>query len=182
MSSSIFFVLGIVLYIALTFAFKKVFYKGKIDSNNWMVFNLSIYAEIALVFLFLSIGVFEIVNLCMSMPIWYNWIFPVFWLLYFLIRAFYVFVNRNNFFKISESNFKYRVRNEEGNIKIVSYSFRERESAAPSFSRSGWFLKIWSSEDETDFIDFDLKDLNLEGFKVALEECLLKSKTAKKSI
>ena len=180
MSSSFFFILGVVLYVTLTFLFKKVFYKGKLDSNNRMVFNLSTYAEIALVMLFLSIGVFEIVNLCISTPIWYNWVFPVFWMIYFLQKAFFVFVNRNNYFEISESTFKYRVRNDEGCIKIVSYRFRERESAAPSFSRSGWFLKIWGSENETDFVDFDLKDLNLEGFKVPLEECLLKLKTARK--
>ena len=136
MSSSFFFILGVVLYVTLTFLFKKVFYKGKLDSNNRTVFNLSTYAEIALVMLFLSIGVFEIVNLCISTPIWYNWVFPVFWMIYFLQKAFFVFVNRNNYFEISESTFKYRVRNDEGCIKIVSYRFRERESAAPSFSRS----------------------------------------------
>lgn len=180
MHSSVFFVFGVIFYVILTLVFKKVFYNGKVDSNNWTVFNLSTYAEISLVLLFLSIGIFEILNLCISMPIWYNWIFPVFWLLYFLIRAFFVFVNRNNYFKISESNFKYRVRNKEGSLKIVSYSFRENESAAPSFSRSGWFLKIWSSENEADFVEFDLKNLNLEGFKDPIEECLLKLKMIKK--
>ena len=92
MHSIVFFVSGGIFYVILTFVFKKVFYNGKVDSNNWTVFNLSTFAEISLVVLFLSIGIFEILNLCISKPIWYNWIFPVFWLLYFLIRAFFVFV------------------------------------------------------------------------------------------
>jgi hypothetical protein len=41
-------------------------------------------------------------------------------------------------------------------------------------------LKIWISEDETDNIEFDLKNLNLEGFKEPIEEYLRNLNIARK--
>ena len=172
MNSSIYFIGGAIVYIILSLLFKKVFYRGRVGEGNCIVFNLSLYAEIALIILFLAVGFFEIINLYYSMPIWYNWIFPIFWLLYFFVKAFFVFVNRNNSFIFNGNKLQYSVGNERGEVEIVSYRFRQRKSEAPSFSRSGWFLKIWISEDEADNIEFDLKNLNLEGFKEPMEEYL----------
>ena len=170
MNTIAFFVIAIIAYILLGFLFKKFFYVGKFDNDNWMVFNLSIYAETFLTILYLTIGVYEGINLWTILPIWYEWIFPILWILYFAVKGLSVFMNRNNFLKFKDGEIKYHTIHEQGIFKIDSYKFTMKESDAVSFSKSGWFLELKGEDNEKKELILDLKEYNLQGFKDSIEK------------
>jgi len=181
MNSITIFLVTICTYFLLSIIFKKVFYKGKFDKDNWLVLNLSIYAEIMLTILFLSVGVWVVVDLCINLPIWYEWIWPIIWIFYFLFKGLFIFTSRNNYLKIKGSELKYRKGSEQGVFKIDSYKLLTKESAAPSFTsiKDGWFLELKGLDNDKKKMLFDLKDLNLEGYKKVLENYFNKTELKK---
>ena len=105
MNTMTFYLLALLGYIFANFIFKKIFYNGKLNEDNWLVFNLSPFAETMLTTLYLSVGVYEIVILSTTLPKWYEWIFPIFWILFFLMKGLFVLVTSKNYIKIKKSSY-----------------------------------------------------------------------------
>ena len=161
----------VIAYFVISILFNALFYKGRRDKNNWQVFNLSSYAELGLTCLFLTLGIYEIVNLINSLPIWYQWIIPILWCLYLFNKSLFIFRNRNNYLMFQNQNLKYKTRKKHGNFFIDSYKFLKKESASISYNDSWFlFLKGHRSNDKKNDLEFDLKNLNLEGYKNAIEK------------
>jgi hypothetical protein len=171
MNTMTFYLLALLGYIFANFIFKKIFYNGKLNEDNWLVFNLSPFAETMLTTLYLSVGVYEIVILSTTLPIWYEWIFPIFWIFWFSIKGFLVFLTRNNFIKIKGKIIEYNTTNGSGSFKTETYEFADH-------------LLVLRSIDNKKVppLILDLKDLNLIGFKSSIKKHLEKSELKKYNI
>ena len=178
MNTMTFYLLALLGYIFANFIFKKIFYNGKLNEDNWLVFNLSPFAETMLTTLYLSVGVYEIVILSTTLPKWYEWIFTIFWILFFLMKGLFVLVTSKNYIKIKNNTVEYyktiTIKEfEKGTFDFDSYRFIIKKTEAP-FSEKGLFLELNSIEDEKKQIEFDLKEMDLEGFKDSMEKYLEK--------
>ena len=170
-----FFLIGIVGYIVIDAVFKKIFNNGRVDQEGWMVFNLSIFAEMLIVFIYLSAGIGGAVLLFISKVVWYGWIMQIMWILYFFIKGILVYVNRNNYIRIKGNELQYQNVTKSGSLQVDSFNFQTKSSNALSIgSSSGWFLELRSDKRKKP-IELDLRDMNMNGFKGVIQKCLLDS-------
>ena len=167
------FVITLLIYIVFSFIGEKYFCKGKIDANDWKVFNLSIYIEMVLTLIYLSVPVFEIYNLIRTTPIWYEWIIPMVFILVFLVKALLVFTSRNYYIKLKGKLLEYNDANGRGVITIEKCFFKLEESQVST--GKSWHLEVVGRIDDKDIVKvFDLKSMNLNGFKNSIEDELKK--------
>ena len=167
MSSITIYIIAFLVYLTAGIIFNKIFYRERLDSNNYSVFNLSAIAEYILITIYLALVVFQVIMLATVIPIWYDWIFPLVWILYFSFKGISVFTNRNNYFKLNNSDLIYYSHKGQGSFVIQSYRIYEDVTAAPTlFNSKGWFLELKDIDNHIHV--FDLKDMNLDGFKTAI--------------
>jgi hypothetical protein len=161
------YIVAIISYVIAGIIFNKIFYRERLDSNNYSVFNLSAIAEYILISIYLALVVFQVIMLAKDIPIWYDWIFPLVWILYFSFKGISVFTNRNNYFKLNSSELIYYSPKVKGSLIIQSYRIYEDVTSAPSlFNSKGWFLELKDIDNHIHV--FDLKDMNLDGFKTSM--------------
>ena len=167
MSSITIYIIAFLVFFTAGIIFNKIFYRERLDSNNYSVFNLSAIAEYILITIYLALVVFQVIMLATVIPIWYDWIFPLVWILYFSFKGISVFTNRNNYFKLNNSDLIYYSHKGQGSFVIQSYRIYEDVTAAPTlFNSKGWFLELKDIDNHIHV--FDLKDMNLDGFKTAV--------------
>jgi|1048.fasta_scaffold20110_3 hypothetical protein len=167
---------GIGVYVAVSFLFKRFFYKGTLNEQGWHHFNLSPFAEYGLTIFYLGLGIIQLVVLFYEYPVWYKWFFPILWLLFFLLKALIYFSGRRNFIKIKGNTLSYfksiSIKEiEEAVFTFQTYQLYKNKTNYP-FKDKGWFLKLYGAEDENKQLELDLADMNLEGFKDAIEKVL----------
>ena len=157
-------------YLLISYFLKMIFFRGKVDKNNWVVFNFSIYAEIILTIIYFFIGIILLIGAVHASIIWYKLIFVIFMVCWFLFKSYFVFASRNNFIKVKGRELKYRDGKEQTSIIFESYKFTKKDTAMPSFAfNQGWFLELKPLNDDK-IVLLDLKYLNLEGYKNSLEK------------
>lgn len=165
------------VYLSVSFIAKKLFCKGQIDNNNWIIFNLSIYIEVFLTLIYLLIPAVDIYMLVTTLPLWYEWIIPIGFIFYFLAKGGMIFSARNNFIKIKDNQLEFKDNTEIGLISISSYKFSYGESDA--FGK-GWMLEIKGEKEKDEVIKkFDLKFMNLNNFKNPIQKTFEKLKIVK---
>lgn len=173
----------IVAYIFLSYVWRLIFCRGRKDREGWMIFNLSIFAELFLICLFLAVPGFDIYFLIQDPPVWYEWIVPIIFSLYFLAKGFFVFQARNCYIHVKGNLVRYQTPDSDGEFIAESYDLYYGESEVPAlYGKShGWNLSMKTTEHGKGKSHyFDLKEMNLNGFKSSLEKVLMESGIPKK--
>jgi hypothetical protein len=166
MNTLVFFAALAGIYILFSFISRKLFFQGKVDSENYMVYNVSSVLEYAQILVFLIVIFFQINSLATTLPIWYEWIIPVIMLLVFLSKSFIVFASRNNYIKVRDNEICYRAGDQSGSIKVESYCFFQ----GSDLEKGNWMLEIKGSDGGIDTVkNFNLNDLKLQGFRKNME-------------
>jgi hypothetical protein len=166
----IFLILLVVTIILLKMVWQALFCRAK-KTNNHVEFNLSIFAEFALMswyiasVCFMSYGLFT-----QSIP-WYGYLIPGAILLVNLAKVFEVFGNRRDFIRISGCILTWKDGDKTGEFEVRNYFFEDRKTEAFEFKVSGEatgpFLIVINAENKEH--SFDLKTMNLGGHYKALE-------------
>ncbi len=166
----LFLILVIVSIILLKMVWQALFCRAK-KANNQVEFNLSIFAEFALMSWYIASVCFMSYGLIIKSIPWYGYIIPVAILLVNLAKVFEVFGNRRDFIRISGKTLTWKDGEKTGEIEVNSYFFVEKKTEAFEFKISGEatspFLVILDAEKKEQ--SFDLKTMNLGGHYKALE-------------
>jgi hypothetical protein len=154
------------IYFFFSFVSRKLFFQGKVDSENYMVYNVSSVLEYTQILFFLLVISFQIYTLTNSRPIWYEWIIPVIMLLVFLSKALIIFGNRNNFLKVRNNEICYQTGKEYRSILMKSYCFYQSTDT----NKGNWYLEINGIENGNETVKtINLNDINLQGFRKSME-------------
>lgn len=153
---------AVVGYFIFLYVFKKVFYNGRLDKDNWMVYNLSSFAEYFMTIFFFAFAYVSLHGVIKSNSVWYvrilEWIWELVWILFFISNGMLVFINRKNYISIKGNKIKYKTRKDEGLLTIKSYCFDNN------------ILEIEDCTNEENVIKkIDLNSNGLKGFKPKLE-------------
>ncbi len=128
-------------------------------------FNLSLFAEIILIFWYLGLAGSLIYSLIENGVSWYGYLFSGILALVKIAKVLEVFANRRDFIRINLRQLTWRDNNELGEIIFVSYFFEERKTEAFEFKLTGEpkgpFLIVKDAEGKEKA--FDLKQMNLGG-------------------
>jgi hypothetical protein len=149
-----------VTYFFVSFLFERIFYQGKIDKENRFVANLSPFAETILFAIYFLVGVYQVFVLSSNSLVWYEWIFPVVWIIWFLTKGFKVILCRNNFIKIKDGIFEYYTTSRGGIFSAESYQFADH------------LLVLRSIHETVPPLILDLKEMNLRGYTRSLKKYL----------
>jgi hypothetical protein len=143
-------------------------------------FELSTFAEVVLH----AFNVIIIAGIIYAMAIgslkWYEYILPVLMCLLPIASSFNYFANRKDFIELAPGKATFMDQDKLASVEFANYEFYKAESDAisTSFSKANtWHLKLMGRGKAQ---IFDLKDMNLNGHKNAMER-YLKSITAKQS-
>jgi len=165
MNSFLFIAILVGTYLLFALVSRKLFYQGKLDHENYMVFNVSSVVEYAQISVFLLVALFQVYSLATTLPVWYEWIIPVIIILVFLTRGLLKFSNRNNFIKIRGNEVIYQTDTSVGQINMKAYKIYEGEG----IHKNNWFLEIKGTENGEDIVkEFHLNDLQLHGFRKSM--------------
>ncbi len=169
----------IVLVLVVQYLWRKIFCRGA-KSGDGMRFELSGFAEGVLHtwnFAFIAAAVYALSTSTMS---WYEYILPVLMCLLPIASSFNYFANRKDFIELAPGKATFMDQDKLASVEFANYEFYKAESDAisTSFSKANtWHLKLMGRGKAQ---IFDLKDMNLNGHKNAMER-YLKSITAKQS-
>jgi hypothetical protein len=169
------------IFLIQNYVIKPIFYSGRVDNQGIKTFNLSLFAEIFLTIFYVSLAACNIYFLATNLPIWYEWIWPILFFMYFLLQGVTIFRRRNNFIKVRNNIFQYNLSSEgenvAGEVQLTSFSFYKNDSDGIRLTRhQKWFLQIKGFKEEKMItLIFDLYDLNLDGYKKALEKTLIQN-------
>ena len=149
---------------------RAIFCRAK-NKNNYVEFNLSIFAEFILMLWYLAFLGIVCYGLFTESISWYGYIIPGVFLLVNIGKVFQIFGNRRDFIRISEQTLSWKNGDESGEIEFKNYFFENRETQALEFRLSlaalGPFLIVTDSENKEH--SFDLKTMNLGGHNKVLE-------------
>jgi hypothetical protein len=168
----LYFLFGLGASYLIQLAGKKIFCRGRMDHDGWMTFNLSKTAEITLLVSYTAFSLLNLYYLLTETPIWYNWIIPVFVTIYFISQISTIYSAMNYFIKINGNQLTFRRGTEsehQGEITISTWKFRDKKSDS-IIGGYDWLLEIRSqSNDQWTTIEFNLNEMNLNGFKDSIE-------------
>jgi len=165
---------AVAIYLSFTFFLNRYIYKGYKDEKGWIIYNVPSALEFFFTILYLGLGGLSIYILASDIPIWYEWILPIVWILFCLSKAKMIYSNRNNYIKIKDNQIEYKILNEVDKFRFSSYKFILKKSKAISYGNDkSWFLQLESLDDQNEkSIELDLKDLNLIAYKKRIENHL----------
>jgi hypothetical protein len=164
-------VAGIALILAVQYVWRLIFCQG-ISLAEGKKFELSGLAEVMLHIANLSFLIGTAYILATSEMSWYEYIVPVLMCLLPVASSFNFYANRKDFIELFPGEARFFDNGQAAAFKFSKHEFYRAESDALSisFSKSNsWHLKLTGPKGTR---DFDLKDMNLNGHKHAIERYL----------
>ena len=164
-------VAGIALILAVQYVWRLIFCQG-ITVGEGKKFELSGLAEALLHTANFAFLVGTAYVLATSEMRWYEYILPFLMCLLPLASSFNFYANRKDFIELSPGEARFYDNGQAAAFKFSKHEFHRAESDAlsTSFSKSNsWHLKLTGPNGSR---DFDLKDMNLNGHKHAIERYL----------
>lgn len=161
-------------YLAIAFLWSKLFCNGRATEDGGVEFNLSKVGETMMIFYFIGISALTIYGLIEAFPIWYYWILPMIVSVLSFLRAHEIFANSNDRMLIRNGDVRWWNNAKVNSIKPSAFKFEMKRTNCVSMnlysSNVGWHLILTDDSGKTNSID--LKMLNLNGHKLAIEQNL----------
>ena len=127
-----------------------------------------------MIFYFIGISALTIYGLIEAFPIWYYWILPMIVSVLSFLRAHEIFANSNDRMLIRNGDVRWWNNAKVNSIKPSAFKFEMKRTNCVSMnlysSNVGWHLILTDDSGKTNSID--LKMLNLNGHKLAIEQNL----------
>jgi len=173
--------IGVILaMILISWLWKILFCRGKKMDDGSVLFNLSSTAEWIIILVLSAISLATLYYLFTEQPVWYEWILPCIYSLLFIGRIFEIKSNMRDSITINGNTIFW---SNSGNIhecQIANYKFDLEKSEALNSSligtNLGWHLKINDTNGKNHSLD--LKTMNLNGHKKAMEQAFKKGLSA----
>ena len=161
-------------YLAIAFLWGKLYCRGRSTEDGGVEFNLSKVGESMMIFYYIGISALTIYSLIEAFPVWYYWILPVIVSVLSFLRAHEIFANSNDRILIHNGEVRWWNNAKVNSIKPSAFTFEMKRTNCISMnlysSNVGWHLRLTDKDGKTKSID--LKMLNLNGHKMAIEQQL----------
>ena len=161
----------IILILLMQYVWRLIFCQG-VSVPEGKRFELSTFAEVVLHVANFATIAGMIYGIAASSLTWYEYILPILMCMLPIASSFNIFNNRNDFIELTPGNVKFNDNNVLAirNFKSFEFYLAESDAISTTYSKAlSWHLKLIGSPEEQ---IFDLKNMNLNGHKKAIEQYL----------